>query len=321
MKKKATERYSILIVPRGRSPIRRYEISARSIGFLAALCLGLFAFLSASLMGLLHYHNAYKATEGARLEAANYKLESSRLFSKIASLEDVVGRTGRFAAKLESALKQGDHQQSGEGPVDEEDWLPAAEKSAAKFMLGEKPWRSPFASEDYSAKLDVKLDDLARFASGTEQKLNSVFVMQQDRFFFFASLPSIWPTRGWVTSTFGDFRSFRLRAGGHSGRWHEGIDIAAPNGTPIMASGDGLVTYAGYRSGYGNMLVLDHGNGISTVYAHCSAVFVEEGRRVGRGMIIASVGNTGRSTGPHLHYEVHVDGVPVNPMNYIVDQM
>lgn len=320
MKKKVSERYSILIVPRSRASIKRFEVSSRLIGFLLAASLGLFAFLTVSVIGLIHYRNVYQATEGARLEAANYKIQSSGLLAKIAVLEETVSRTGRFAAKLGSVLKTGDHLQSGEGPVDEEDWLPAVEKGEETRKLLGKEWRSPF-SEPFAAKFGLKLDNLMAMASGTEEKLNSIFVLQQDRLFFWASLPSIWPTRGWVTSTFGDFRSFRLRAGGHSGRWHEGIDIAAPYGTPIMASGDGFVTFSGYRSGYGNMLVVDHGNGIATVYAHCSSVFVDEGRRVSRGMIIASVGNTGRSTGPHLHYEIHVDGVPVNPINYIVENM
>ena len=235
-------------------------------------------------------------------------------------MEESLGRTGRFAARIESIIKQGDQHQSGEGPIDEEDWLPAVEKSQGAPQLMDKAWKSPF-SDQFTSKLDLKMDKLAALAANTEEKLNSVFAKQQDRLFFWSSLPSIWPTRGWVTSTFGDLRSFRRIARGYSGRLHEGIDIAGPYGTPIMASGDGIVTYTGYRSGYGNMVMVDHGNGISTVYAHCSAVFVEEGKRVNRGMIIAAIGNTGRSTGPHLHYEIHVDGVPVNPLNYIVENM
>ena len=314
MKKKATERYSVLIVPRGRSSVRRFEVSSRLLGIVVLVSIGLFVFFTASVLGLVHYRHAYRATEDIRVEAAGYQLKSSEFLNRIATLEDTVGRAGRFAAKLESMLKTGENVQSGEGPVDEEDWLPSSVNSM------EKPWRSPFG-ESMASKLDVKLGDLSMMALSAEEKLNKVFVLQQDRLFFWASLPSIWPTRGWITSTFGDFRSFRLRAGGHSGRWHEGIDIAAPYGTPIMASGDGLVTFASYRSGYGNMIVVDHGNGISTVYAHCSTMFVGEGNRVGRGMVIAAVGNTGRSTGPHLHYEVRMDGQAVNPMNYIVENM
>lgn len=321
MKKKATERYSILVVSGNHSSVRKFELSRFLIGLLCAFSVGFFVLLSASVIGFYHYRNAYLATEDVRVEAANYKRESSKLFNRLSTLEDTIGRTGRFAAKIESILKKGDQHQSGEGPIDEEDWLPSVEKGSGPPKLMEKAWRSPF-SEPFASKLDPKLDNLAAMAAVSEERLNNVFALQQDRLFFWASLPSIWPTRGWVTSSFGDFRSVRHRVARHyAGRLHEGIDIAGPYGTPIMASGDGIVTFKGYKSGYGNMIVVDHGNGISTVYAHCSSVFVDEGKRVNRGMIIAAIGNTGRSTGPHLHYEIHVDGVPVNPLNYIVEDM
>jgi len=321
MKKKASQRYSILIVPRTKSPVRRFEVGGRLLTFLAIASIGLFFVVISSLIGLLHYRNAYLATEDVRVKAADFMRESSGLYSKLASLDETVRRTSRFASKIESLIKIGDNHQSGEGPVDEEDWLPAVEKGHGAQKLMDKAWRSPF-SEPFTKKFDLKVDDLLATAAGSEERLNNIFVFQQNKLFFWASVPSIWPTRGWVTSSFGDWRSFSRRiARGYHGRVHEGIDIAGPYGTPIMASGDGVVTYAGYQSGYGNKIMVDHGNGISTVYAHCSAIYVEEGKRVNRGMIIAAIGNTGRSTGPHLHYEVHVDGIPVNPMNYIVENM
>ena len=319
MKIKATERYSILIVPKSKASVRKFEVGRRLLGGILALSIGFICLFASSIIGFIYYRNAYIATENVRIEAADYKKEKAELFSKLISLEDTIGRTSRFAAKIESILKKGD-QQSGQGPIDEEDWLPSVEKNQGTKQLMERAWQSPF-NEQFSKKHDLKVDELIATATGTEERLNNVFVLQQDRLFFWASLPSIWPTRGWVTSSFGDLRSYRRIARGYSGRLHAGIDIAGPYGTPVMVSGDGVVTYTGYRSGYGNMVVVDHGNGISTVYAHCSAVFVEEGKRVNRGMIIAAIGNTGRSTGPHLHYEIHVDGVPVNPLNYIVENM
>ncbi len=126
--------------------------------------------------------------------------------------------------------------------------------------------------------------------------------------FFWASVPTLWPTRGFLTSRFGAGRGNRL---------HDGIDIAGRPGTPIVAPGDGMVTFTGYKGGYGNTLKLDHGYGIMTLHGHCSKIFVQEGDRVKRGEVIAAVGNTGYSTGPHLHYEVHIDGAPVNPMRYL----
>ena len=121
--------------------------------------------------------------------------------------------------------------------------------------------------------------------------------------------PSIWPTQGYVSSPYG------LRFGGTE--FHQGIDIAAEMGTPIVAAADGVVTAAGWNGGYGNMVDVDHGSGVVTRYGHASAVAVTVGQQVRRGQVIAYVGSTGRSTGPHLHYEVRVGGQPVNPAAYL----
>jgi murein DD-endopeptidase MepM/ murein hydrolase activator NlpD len=104
----------------------------------------------------------------------------------------------------------------------------------------------------------------------------------------------------------------------HVARPHEGIDITAPAGTPIEAPGAGVVVKAGWEGGYGNTVELDHGYGIVTRYAHASRLAVRKGQRVERGDVIAYVGRTGLAVGPHLHYEVHVNGRPVNPLRYIL---
>jgi murein DD-endopeptidase MepM/ murein hydrolase activator NlpD len=116
----------------------------------------------------------------------------------------------------------------------------------------------------------------------------------------------IWPVNGVVTSGFG----WRW------GRMHEGIDIAAPSGTPIRAAAAGTVIFAGWAGGYGNLTIIDHGNGLATAYGHQSAIFVGGGS-VSQGTVIGAVGSTGHSTGPHLHFEVRVNGSPVDPMGYL----
>ncbi|NLV24249.1 MAG: M23 family metallopeptidase [Deltaproteobacteria bacterium] len=125
--------------------------------------------------------------------------------------------------------------------------------------------------------------------------------------------PSGWPVRGRVSSHFG------VRKSPFSGRqiFHEGIDIAAPAGTPVFASAKGTVSTASYAAGYGNLIVIDHGNGYQTAYGHNSKIFVKVGQQVKKGQKIAAVGSTGRSTGPHLHYEVRLHGKPVNPRKFL----
>ena len=119
----------------------------------------------------------------------------------------------------------------------------------------------------------------------------------------------LWPVSGKITSPFGE-RSNPLGAGGD---FHPGLDIAADTGTPIAAAAAGRVIAAGPDGGYGNLIVLDNGNGVTTRYGHCSQIFARVGENVTAGQAIGAVGSTGRSTGPHLHFEVRVDDKPVDP--------
>ena len=117
----------------------------------------------------------------------------------------------------------------------------------------------------------------------------------------------VWPVQGVLTSPFG------MRWG----RMHEGIDIGAAQGTPIYAAAAGTVNYAGWEGGYGNLTLIDHGNGLATAYGHQSQLAVSRGQTVSRGQLIGYVGSTGHSTGPHLHFEVRVNGVPNDPLSYL----
>ena len=119
----------------------------------------------------------------------------------------------------------------------------------------------------------------------------------------------IWPARGVFTSGFGIRRHpiFRIR------RMHTGQDIAAPYGTPVQAASDGRVIYTGWFGGYGKIVVIDHGDGVSTLYAHLSRILTRSGARLRRGEVVGRVGSTGYSTGPHGHFEVRVNGRPIDP--------
>ncbi len=130
-----------------------------------------------------------------------------------------------------------------------------------------------------------------------------------------ACTPSIWPTKGWVSSRFG----YRTSPFTGKKEFHRGLDISARHGTPIVAPADGMVASAGKDYGYGNVLTVQHGYGLKTRYAHLSKILVRKGESIRRGQEIALMGNTGRTTGTHLHYEVHLNGVAVNPINYILN--
>lgn len=125
--------------------------------------------------------------------------------------------------------------------------------------------------------------------------------------------PELWPVAGRISSSFGE----RLDPFDGEGAFHTGLDIATPMGTPVHVTAEGVVTYAGILRGYGRAVVVDHGHHLRTLYAHLSGFAAAVGQRVDRGDVIGFVGDSGRSTGPHLHYEVRINGVPVNPYKYL----
>jgi murein DD-endopeptidase MepM/ murein hydrolase activator NlpD len=131
-----------------------------------------------------------------------------------------------------------------------------------------------------------------------------------------ADAPSLWPVEGKITSAFGERQDPFLSG---EGEFHAGLDISAPKGTIVRATGDADVESAGIASGYGNEIILDHGHGLHTCYGHLSGMIVLAGQHVIRGQIIGYVGMTGRATSPHLHYEVRINNVPVNPHKYLRD--
>jgi murein DD-endopeptidase MepM/ murein hydrolase activator NlpD len=161
----------------------------------------------------------------------------------------------------------------------------------------------------------TNLDRLKAAAVDQEELSQRLMEYFQDQQTLLASTPSIWPVRGWVTSGFG------RRKSPFTGKrtMHSGIDIATKSGTPIIAPADGIVSFSGTKGAFGKVLVVDHGNGYTTFYGHCKKLQKKVGDRIKRGDVIATVGNTGKSTGSHLHYEVRVSGVATNPTKFILD--
>jgi murein DD-endopeptidase MepM/ murein hydrolase activator NlpD len=148
-----------------------------------------------------------------------------------------------------------------------------------------------------------KQQDLKTLLTGVEAQRNLL-----------ARTPTILPAKGWISSRFG------YRKSPFSGRreFHKGVDIAAKKGSPVVATADGVVTFCGAKASYGKTIVIDHGHGIITSYAHLSKTLINRGDHVKRGDTVGLVGNTGRSTGPHVHYEVRLNGMPVNPQKYVL---
>jgi murein DD-endopeptidase MepM/ murein hydrolase activator NlpD len=164
-------------------------------------------------------------------------------------------------------------------------------------------------------KMRSDLMNLEHMASTQEESFTELKDYLSKRSVKLASTPSILPAKGWVTSNYGS----RVSPFTGEPQHHTGIDIANRIGTPVAASADGIVVQAGKNASLGKFISISHGYGIKTTYGHLSEVLVRPGQKVKRGAQIAQMGNTGRSTGPHLHYAVSVNGLNVNPEKYIVD--
>ena len=165
---------------------------------------------------------------------------------------------------------------------------------------------------------ETSLSDVAAMSSRAARlsgRLDAVAAKLEERVRWISSTPAIAPVKGILTSGFG----YRNDPMTHGPGVHQGVDIAAGPGQPVHASADGIVLRAGEVTGLGRAVYLAHGFGLSTRYGHMSRVDVRPGQRVKRGDVLGLVGNTGRSTGYHLHYEVRLDGDPVNPLGYILD--
>ncbi len=163
--------------------------------------------------------------------------------------------------------------------------------------------------DDLSDQVRQDLDRLLAESKRQEESFNELTCILEEQRNIMDCTPAVWPTRGFLTSKFG------MRWG----RLHAGIDIANKVGTIITAPADGVVLFIGVKQGYGNFLSIAHGYGISTNYGHLYTALVKVGDKVKRGDKIATIGNSGRTTGPHLHYEVRLNGVPVDPLYYILN--
>ncbi len=166
-------------------------------------------------------------------------------------------------------------------------------------------------SNQFQASLD-RLYVLRRSALSGAANAGSVTATLND-WLRAAAAPTLWPVEGRITSSFGE----RIDPFNGEGAFHSGVDISAAYGTPVLAAGDGTVDFADLMNGYGRMIKIEHGHGISTRYGHLSAFAVAAGQYVKAGQVIGYVGASGRVTSPHLHYEVRINETPVNPYKYL----
>ncbi len=291
--------------------VRTRHFRVRHSYLAAAAAIAGVLLLAAAGMSVHYFYVASQVVENRVLREENAQLRTQvkLIHEKVAHVTSTLDRVERFDQKLRSLTQLNDPERNlAIGPVE-----------AAGSQEGEEAPEEAAATHttvpDDASFLPSKLDSLSAEADRQEKNIQALTRYFQEQKDLLASSPAIWPARGWVTSDFG----IRLDPYTAERVMHRGLDIANAPGTPVVATADGEVIFDGTEGGYGNVLVLDHGNGVRTRYGHLSRIFVKLGDHVKRGQKVAAIGNTGRSTGPHLHYEVRINGIPENPRRFILE--
>ena len=292
----ANEFYTLIVVPHARARFRKFQVSLRLTRWVAAAA----GVLVLVMVGIL-VHYTWMAVEMAELrrlrtenmalatKAKAYEENAGRLQAKVLALQNTVTKLGLMAGV--------------------EDALPDA-------RVGGVGGLSRLETAAPSLDIESSLSSLDRTVSALTEKSSQIESVFEDRHQVLASTPSIWPVRGYLSAGFGN----RIDPFTGLKDFHPGIDISTPIGTKVAVPANGVVVFTGVKGGYGNAIVIDHGYGVMTRYAHLDGFNVHPGQRVKRGDVIGFVGNSGRSTAPHLHYEVWVSNQMQNPIRFILDE-
>lgn len=333
--------FTILVIPEKTSNVKRFIVPS---WVLKGAAVGLaFSALILGVMILDYWYVMNQIGENKQLKMENRRLKQQvQVFkNKMATVESTMERIKTFATRLKvitniedrgggllQALNNGKlpdantntGQMTGVKLTSSTVPVSVSENIQALQELPVDSMGRPANPEDAQLRheyelLDSHFSELNRETLYVEQMLQDQYELLVDQKAFLAALPTKKPAQGYVTSGFG------IRKSPYGGRikMHEGLDIANRPGTTIKAPADGVVSFADSKAGYGQTVIVDHGYGLETWYGHAKKLLVSKGQRVRRGEQLALLGNSGRSTGPHVHYEVRIRGTPVDPISYILE--
>jgi murein DD-endopeptidase MepM/ murein hydrolase activator NlpD len=298
---------TLLLLGENPDGIKQITVSRRTLRILAGT-LAVFGLLVVALSSVLVFNGvSYFRAQSLARENALLTQELQTFQARVDNLEQTVGKLGVEDRRIRLL--------AGMDPTDEEILEvgiggPGLATPEARDLW---PMDSALSKSAFAVEYDLNaLERRAQLLSESLSEASDSLMAHRD---LLQSTPSILPAAGVLSSRFSQARFHPIH---HQSLPHQGVDISAPRGTPILAAAKGTVTHAGWLAGLGYTVEIDHGYGYVTRYGHASRLLVRTGQKVTRGEVIAQVGSTGISTSPHLHYEVHVGGVAVNPLNYVI---
>jgi len=326
----ANDGITIIVVPdRGGGESRQYRIAITTAKrWVVGLSVSIGLLLSLTVYTLVNFGSVGEV-ERLTAETVELSAELHRVSQSMLEVEQMMDRLRVVDAQLQGLLQT--DLLPGRGPLDEEEaeLLRLPEDYGRDLMPGEEgePMEEPMDDfigeeldptslrpmESWATDLEGRIELALRFMQYAEPRLYDVVNELEDMNSIQNSFPQLWPVDGRLTSGYG----FRHSPISRRRKLHGGIDISAPTGTPVYATADGRVEMSRYVAGYGRMVVIDHGYGVRSRYAHNSSLRVRSGTYVEAGQLIATVGSTGQSTGPHLHFELIIDDQRVDPLDYL----
>ena len=301
----ASKWITIFLVPDGENKVRQFRIPS----FLPVFLILLFISCAALLFLFIRDYRSIKPQmpRFARLEKDN-ELQKQQLVYLAQRIDETTQKMCELR-ELDRKLKEMTNFETSEDGQ-EFQGVGGSDPTVIKSQLSAA--KTP---KELVRSMHRSLDELDSEIALCEENKAYLHKVLKNQEVIVASTPSIWPTKGWLSSRFG----YRISPFTGKREFHRGIDISTRMGAPVIAPADGLVSRVYWDRGYGKVLCVNHGSGVMTKYAHLKKALVRKGQYVERGEKIALVGKTGRTTGPHLHYEVHLNKVPVNPLRYILN--
>jgi murein DD-endopeptidase MepM/ murein hydrolase activator NlpD len=300
------KKFTILVIPEGTNRVNRFSLPRIVLPLVLALVIG--------AVGMsVYWFNQYDTLRADLPDLHNLQEQNRRQEAQIDSFATRLFEFKQQMAKLKSFNRRLRVMANLEKPSSSDDVFGIGGPEVHQGGSGVKLTNT--IGERRVLIMQRDLDQMTGEAEAERSIQKELAKFLKERHSVLASTPSIWPVHGWVTSGFG----YRISPFTGKRQFHAGLDISTRSGTPIVSPAAGVVTFVGREGGYGKMVVINHGHGLVTRYGHLRKYSVKTGQKIKRGERVGMVGSTGRSSGPHLHYEVLMSGVPTNPRYYILD--
>ena len=324
--KKQQRNYTVLLIKDDNSSIKKVVIKEKTFQLALFFSFIFILILSLFLTDYVNIHVDQLKISRLEKENQNWGQKLSYLELQVKELEDQVQQSNQFSKKI-SLITNNNFEKNFNifksiGKIHSDSTLAAlstpTEFQKAKRLPASTEKIASVKSFSQTGELELRIEKLKGQAELAKQDSWNLYTSLLETEELLNSTPSRLPVKGWISSHFG-YRTESIYTD-HEPRFHKGMDIAAAEGVPVGSTATGKVTFTGYDdSGFGNLIIIDHGYGLETYYGHLSKIIATAGQTVKKGDVIGEVGSTGKSSGPHLHYEVRIYGEPVNPINYILD--